>query len=62
MYTILKFLRWVHDQNQLVRRLMELDKVLNVYCYSEFHASCEAIIRQQPKVTVTIKDIEKTEQ
>ena len=40
---------------------MELDKILNIYCYSEFHASCEAIIRQLPKVTVTIKDIGKTE-
>ena len=27
-------------------------------CYSEFHATCEAIIRQLPKITNTIKDIE----
>ena len=36
---------------------------MKIYCYSaEFHASCEAIIRQLPKVTVTFKDIVKTEQ
>ena len=25
----------------------------DIYCYSEFHASCEAIIRQLQKVTDT---------
>ena len=35
---------------------------MSIYCSSEFHASCEAIIRQLPKVTVAIKDIGKTEQ
>ena len=35
---------------------------MNICCYPEFHASCEAIIRQLPELTVTIKDIGKTEQ
>ena len=30
---------------------------LNIYCNSEFHASCEAIIRQLPEITVTITGI-----
>ena len=41
---------------------MGLDYILNIKCYSESHASCEAIIRQLPKLTVTVKDIGKTEQ
>ena len=30
---------------------------LNIYCNSKFHASCEAIIRQLPEITVTITEI-----
>ena len=41
---------------------MELDYVLKIYSYSEFHASWQDLGRQLPKVTFTIKDIEKTEQ
>ena len=33
-------------QNILTSRLMNWVKIiLNIYCYSKFHASCEAIIR-----------------
>ena len=35
-------------------RFAELDYLVEaIYCYSEFHASCEAIIRQLPKITDT---------
>ena len=35
-------------------RFVELDYLVeDIYCYSEFHASCEAIIRQLPKITDT---------
>ena len=52
-----------HNRTALdTSRLMELDYISNINCYSEVHASCQAVIRQLPKVTVTIKDIGKTEQ
>ena len=42
---------------------MKLDVLVqNINCYSEFHTSCKAIIRQLSKGTVTVKDMEKTKQ
>ena len=32
--------------------------VEDIYCYSEFHAPCGAIIRQLPKMTDTKVDIQ----
>ena len=32
--------------------------VEDIYCYSEFHASYEAIIRQLSKITDTYEDIQ----
>ena len=36
-------------------RFAELDSSLveDIYCYSEFHAPCGALIRQLPKITDT---------
>ena len=42
-----------------IYRFAELDYLVeDIYCYSEFHASCEAIIRQLPKITDTFEDIQ----
>ena len=47
--------------NRLTRamcRFAELDYLVeDIYCYSEFHAPCGAIIRQLPKITDTYEDI-----
>ena len=40
-------------------RFAELDYLVeDIYCYSEFHAPCGAIIRQLPKITDTYEDIQ----
>ena len=40
-------------------RFSELDYMVeDIYCYSEFHASYEAIIRQLSKITDTYEDIQ----
>ena len=37
----------------------ELDYLVeDIYCYSEFHAPCGAIIRQLPKITDTYGDVQ----
>ena len=37
----------------------ELDYLVeDIYCYSEFHAPCGALIRQLPKITDTKDDIQ----
>ena len=37
-----------------IYRFSESDYLVeDIYCYSEFHAPCEAIIRQLPKITDT---------
>ena len=42
-----------------IYRFSELDYLVeDIYCYSEFHASCEAIIRQLSKITDTCEDIQ----
>ena len=55
----------VDCKNSGTSRLMELDLILNInykLLIRNWCLQCEAIIRQLPKVTVTIKDIGKTEQ
>ena len=43
----------------VIIRFAELDySVEDIYCYSEFHALCGAIIRQLPKITDTYEDIQ----
>ena len=40
-------------------RFVELDCLVeDVYCYSEFHAPCGAIIRQLPKITDAKDDVQ----
>ena len=40
-------------------RFAELDYLVeDIYCYSEFHAPCGAIIRQLPKITDTYEDVQ----
>ena len=40
-------------------RFAELDYLVeDIYCYSEFHAPCGAIIRQLPKITDTYGDVQ----
>ena len=42
-----------------IYRFSELNYLVeDIYCYSEFHASCEAIIRQLSKITDTCEDIQ----
>ena len=42
-----------------IYRFAELDYLVeDIYCYSEFHAPCGAIIRQLLKITDTYEDIQ----
>ena len=42
-----------------IYRFAELDYLVeDIYCYSEFHAPCGAIIRQLPKITDTYGDVQ----
>ena len=42
-----------------IYRFAELDYLVeDIYCYSEFHAPCGAIIRQLPKITDTYEDVQ----
>ena len=50
---------FIEKSNIYIYRFAELDYLVeDIYCYSEFHAPCGAIIRQTLKITDTYEDIQ----
>ena len=50
---------FIEKSNIYIYRFAELDYLVeDIYCYSEFHAPCGAIIRQLLKITDTYEDIQ----